>query len=527
MVLIFIRTLFFAYFAKNSRMKTLHIPETGTPQRGLPPFCLVLIVVLALINAVIYYYTPLYGDDLAYKGLFMGPEPTWGWAKYYRWFGFHWVYVNGRMANLLVPFFLAIPWRWLTALIFSFMYGLMLYMPCRIIAATVKINVSAACTICMTLMCFGLPWWDSMLLLDCQTNYVWSSALVICAFWLIFHAQPTTKTGLAGAMLLCAWAGATHEGASLPLAIAMTLWLWYNRQQPDKRGRLLAGAFAAGTVWVTFSPGILRRAAIETIPDDPMWLLALKSDWAVILMIIIIAIALCSNRGRQSLRTVASKPFGMFAVAALISGAISVKSGIVGRSGWFAQIYAFIFMLCWLMPYLRMGRNTNIGISLISGLLMLAQLSYTAFWYIKLYPEHEQFEKLYTESDNGLVFMDYTKDDEIPVIALGRPRGIPDADDVYMLWTVAGYYGENAPWPVPVPAAFADNHTPAAGDSVRIGKDVITPELPSGAYRYYNEDRYNVWFVERGGTTNVVTPFIADGKEYYFITPRVVDPGDR
>ncbi len=86
-----------------------------------------LIVVLAAINSVIYYYTPFGGDDWVYKGAFEGPETYSGsWLDWPHWAAGHWFAANGRSLNLLLPILLAIP-RWITALTGGVLTGLMFY----------------------------------------------------------------------------------------------------------------------------------------------------------------------------------------------------------------------------------------------------------------------------------------------------------------------------------------------------------------------------------------------------------------
>lgn len=68
---------------------------------GIPSVTVAVILAVVLLNIVVFYYTPLYGDDLTYMSFFEGPSTRWtgplGWL---RWLWMHWNSINGRLGNL-------------------------------------------------------------------------------------------------------------------------------------------------------------------------------------------------------------------------------------------------------------------------------------------------------------------------------------------------------------------------------------------------------------------------------------------
>lgn len=77
---------------------------------GIPSVTVAVILAVVLLNIVVFYYTPLYGDDLTYKSFFEGPSTRWtgplGWL---RWLWMHWNSINGRLGNFVIIPLLALP----------------------------------------------------------------------------------------------------------------------------------------------------------------------------------------------------------------------------------------------------------------------------------------------------------------------------------------------------------------------------------------------------------------------------------
>lgn len=131
------------------------------------------------------------------------------------------------------------------------------------------------------LLVVGMPWYDSMCLFIGQTNYVWAGAFVIMALLLLMRRRPVRLR--IPAAIFCAMAGAFHEAAGLPVAVGLVVYNVLNRRRPTDR--LLTAFFIAGALFATLSPGIISRAGNPREPDASPLMIALTSDWAVILML--------------------------------------------------------------------------------------------------------------------------------------------------------------------------------------------------------------------------------------------------
>lgn len=483
-----------------------------------------LICLLAAINVVIYTYSPLGGDDWVYKGAFEGPQTySDSWLSWPHWAAGHWFAANGRALNLLLPLLLALP-RWLTALTGGVMTGLMFYMGLKCCHRAAARSFTAVVFICC--LAWVLPWWDSMTILACQTNYIWATAIILWAFYIITEYN-FNRGSLIWSIPLCLLAGASHEGATLPLTLGLLFYAWLNRSKLDKLQKFSLVAFIAGTVFVTFSPGIIMRAGDGMEPDDPLLPLMLKTVPAVLLMVIIVCIMATGRSGRKRLTDFAGSPGIAFAVAAVVSSGISLMSGIVGRSGWFAEVYALIVIFDLCCPLRgKEGRGERI-VALLLGLLLIAQTSLVALWQMWLGREFKVFEKIFTTGNEEVVFMQYTRDTNVPSALLGRFAGVPDPDDVYLLKTFGEYYRPGA-MPVILPAEASNLPYGEPVDTVLPCGDIITSTLPGGT-RVHSTDREKIdmYLLDSDSGEIVVRPFSRGNNIYYHLSKRILDPGDR
>lgn len=475
-----------------------------------------LTAALFLLLATQFYFTPYSGDDLSYTGVFSGASAQLPWWSLPRFAASHWLHANGRLANLIMPLCAFIP-KWVVAPLFAAAMVWLFRGADRL--ANPARNPWLTPVVWLTLIA-ALPWWDSLCLFDCQLNYVWTSAMILTALRLI-TSPPSTGWRPASAAL-CFLAACMHESASLPLLCGLTAWLLLTRRRPESP--LLFCAFAAGTLLVTLSPGILLRAGGERIADDPLPLLMLKSDLLPVVLWAAIAVCAFTPGGRRRIVRLMTTPDGALAIAALISAAIGLWSGIVGRSGWFAQLFALMVLLRHLLPHLKAPAARTAG--LLSAAAVMLYFSFLAAMQVKLGREHDLMVELYRRSTDGVVFMDYTRDSDLPYWVLGRTRGVPDPDDVYLLHCLALYYHPQAPHPVVLPAE-ARLHLPlASGSSVTLSNgDLLTTRIPGDAVStYMPREQLSVSLTEIDGRQWVAQQV---NDSTFHLSPRMIDPGDR
>ena len=458
--------------------------------------------VIGCFTAWVCLFTPYSGDDWVYCDAAAGRN-LFGWIA--NGFG-HWLTTNGRLANIGFTPLLIAP-KWLLAAVCGFFAALMYAEAAR---AAKVLRLCGGFAVLTALLAVALPWWDSMWMFDCQFNYVFAAALCLWAVRMMWHApQKAVWRWLAAAG--CFAAGMMHEAASLPLCVAGAVYLWAGGRRPDK---LLAAAFAIGTAVVTFSPGIWMRAAGEHEADAPLLILLIESDLAAALVAGGLLVAAVAKRA--ALRRFLATSTGLFAVAAVVSMAISLASGIVGRSGWFAEVYAFIVIIALINKQLE---RIPAAVSAVIVLAALTPQAAVMAYQPKAAAEYERYEQAYAQSPDGVVFIDYTRDGEWPALALNRNRGVLDPDDRYLHQTLARHYGADKPLPVVLPTEAQGVST----DSILRCGDIITTALPSDAITRADGLR----LCRRAGRELVIQPYCRAGLQLYHLSPRQLDPGDR
>lgn len=446
---------------------------------------------------------PLVGDDLVYKGAFEGPHTySESWLRLPNWILDERRVSNGRVLNLLLPLLLALP-QWVLAGMCGAFAAVMIWQGAR--AAGCRSGLATVTFAAASLVV--LPWWDSMTLFACQTNYVAASALLLISYNLMTDDK-----------VRCLWlwipvvaiAGACHEGASVPLLVGLTAYYAVNRRRPDWYHFALLAAFAAGALFVTFSPGILSRASLYVTPDDPWALLALKNTWAVMLMLVAIAYRALTRGGRKHLAQMLKSPYAALAVAALLSGIISVMSGIVGRSGWFAQLFALVVVARMMQDAVTVRRLRRLAGAVVGGAAVTWLVLVTGLQ-MKASAEYREFLTAYSTSENGVVRMSQL-DERLPWWLTGHVRTIPAPDDIYLLKTIRDYYRPFAELPLVISSTSG----------------IVADSVPQKASTL-NLDREKVEMMVYcvDGKEMVVRPFSEDGHRRYYYAERRFTPGER
>ncbi|MGN0209537.1 MAG: DUF6056 family protein [Muribaculaceae bacterium] len=468
------------------------------PSKGIAAIA----IIVGCCTAWVAFFTPFSGDDWVYFDA-ASNRNFFGWLT--NGFG-HWLTTNGRLANIGFTPLLLLP-KCLLALICGAFASLLYYEAARACNAASHLGGFAAI---FCLLSLALPWWDSMWMFDCQFNYVFAAGMCLWAMRMIFN-QPKSNGLRLLAAVGCFAAGMMHEAASLPLCIGIMVYLLAGGKRPSW---LLAAAFALGTAAVTFSPGIWMRATSGHTPDDSVWMLLIKSDLAAAIVAIGLLVGVTVRY--FALRRFLATSYGIFAIAAVVSMCISLASGIVGRSGWFAEIYAFIVILAICSQWL-----THIP-AIVSWLVItisILPLATAMIFQPTAAREYQEYEQAYAQSHDGVVFIDYTHDDEWPTLALNRIRGVLDPDDCYLHICLAKHYETDKPLPMVLP-------TEAQGidkDSILTCGDIISTTLPSDAATRPD----GLILCRRDGREWVVQPYNRGGHQLYHLSPRQLAPGDR
>lgn len=471
----------------------------------------ITLLIITVCSLFVFLWTVPQGDDLVYKSVFNNYSFDDYFVKVPKWIAGHWLGSNGRIGNYLLPTLLALPPR-LTAL-FCAAAVFLLYL------FSVLASRRKAPSVVIATVFFLLPWWDGTYLYCVQTNYVWASAVILISYVIVF------KEGclpLWGAVIICFLGGMMHESASASIVAGFFVYYIVRGRKLPRWQIYTVGALCVGSILCVFSPGIILRAGSLNHPDDPWVWLLLKSDFIVIALWLTVLCCALVKKWRHMLHELVYSPAVVLAFASLVGAVISVASGIVFRSGWFAELFAILAFCAWFKPISLVDRYFA-PVTLIAVSVVMISCVY---WQRIIYRDFNELEIKYAESSDGTVFMDRVRDTDIPmVLTQNRLRGIPDPDDVYLLSVFSEYFGRKGQMPVILPTEAMKFMNGLPEDTVGLScGDILMRNLPPNV-RLINTftDGTPLRAVDFDGEEWIVQPF----GSFYHLSRRIKDPGDR
>lgn len=472
-----------------------------------PRWCLWAAAAVAALIGCMYACGVPMGDDLAYMGWFTphgGAEAPYAWSRLPVAWASHWLHANGRAANLLfIPLVSLLP-RLGLGVIMAWSVYTMVRCAARLSGMTAS-GFGWALALAFTV--WGLPWWDNMLLVDVGFNYPLACALVLLFVLALLRPRDAAPAGWQrlGLLALALLAGAMHEAASLPLLLGIGVSsLTGGRWEAWQRRMVLA--FTVGTAFVALAPGIWTRFGSGHEAEAPALELLAVSAPLALAVVMVLAVMLCFRPLRRRLAPLWRSRRVIWVAALPVSLAICVAGGIAGRSGWFAEMYAFI-ALCSLVRWGRSQRLKWIAWGL-GGLVLVQTGATVAVKYRCAQSERKAVEQ-YAQSTSPVVRAPLPRQSRLPWWTLGTVR-VLDADDLYDLETLQRWHGR-------------------AQAPVLLHQDAfIIERLPGGARRIEGPgDTYPaVYLYESGGRQYAATPAEMGGRRVWVSEPREIDPGD-
>lgn len=494
---------------------------------------LAMICFIGIVYAFLSTLYPYVGDDLLYSSRFhkyRSDLPTL--LSILR---THYTVVDGRLGDLSNMIFLAAIPGWLKCFLEGFMFSLMLFMIMKW-SGVLKKSVSLSMA-CLCVLVFGLCWWDVSWLFVIRYNYCWTTAVVLVAMWMILRTPPMTGLPLVGCCIFSLLAGWMHEAAGAPMAIAAAFYFIINRKR-DFKGKenwIILFFFFIGAFISMKSQGIWNWFNHPySAPDDPMGILAVENLYFVIILYVAMAVLWLCNR--QKIKYLLSTEWIIFPLAALGSSAFSLASGIVGRSGWFAQIFAIIalFQLLydskWKIPRWVAAIWIILSSSAIVGHYLLLMK-----WQIALSAEEQDIIDLYVENirsgGDGVIYYDATPDSVVPNhLLLFKQKSPIDSDDYYDRFCIANFLGDRERIPVVLPTSMKGfdpkgKRFPYPTE----GKDFVvdTPPqiIPKNVFMNSSPALHNLTI--HNGTEYTADSISIDGKPYWYLRPRQKEIADR
>ena len=502
------------------------------------------IIFIGVCYLIFQYNFTLLGDDLIYTKHWTEIQNERGWLAYPTFFYQHWICSNARLADKINPLFFGILPKWILYIANSMMIMSLFWLTAKL-SRLKSTDVLKKMTL-LSLMVFSLPWWDAMMLNVCWLNYIWAAALGLCVIKLFSYSNYSEATGkwkIIGLFLFSAFSVGMHEASGVAICAGLIAYSLTTHKQKKltKRQKAILISILIGTLYVISSPASWYRLfVVDEIADKRgIFEILITSAFFLIPLLAIILILATKRSGRKTLNDLIHSEWLIFTVSALVSGAIGMISGIIGRTCFFSQICSLIAIFyC-----IRNHHTTNI----ISKTLSLILASAIAIHFIAVVnyqtiigTELKTSIKKFNDSTDGIIYMNFLREQEMPCLLLNKVKGVPDADDVWLLHTISFYYSNSSKPLTILPKKLQNIDASEIKNTIKFGLDYVSPQQPeTTTLMTYEKIPLQHFFGNMIETENeitieytptgkeyIVTPFEKDQKQLYLISERYIDWGD-
>jgi len=356
-----------------------------------------LFALIAALCGLLALFTPPVLDDLTYMGdsvdyslglrkLAAGMDELYG----------HFMWDVGRLSNVLAVLFLCLFPRWVFAVFQACAVFVLLEYGCRFMRLREK---SLWSLVYAVLVVFGLPWHDSIVVLDFSLNYVWPSAMIVALFYLMFVRS--CSAGVATVMLALA-AGWMHESFSVPVCCGFAAAALYDRRVFTRPRLILACAFCVGAALNFAFPGIWVRAAGHTMD--------IRANFTPVSILFssmgFVAAVAAPLAWRVAAGRLPRTQVVMMMVATLVSLGIFFCVGIK-RAAWIPQFYGTVCTVMALGVFrVRVGRGFAVAASALCAAAMLVSLSVSIFWTCRFNREYDSVVRRVRDSGCDYIYAD-------------------------------------------------------------------------------------------------------------------------
>ncbi len=505
--------------------------------------CLITLIAVGVCFVIAMHSYTYIGDDLSYISRWDSAVEKEGILAYPYFCATHWLDTNGRMANMLTPFFLSIIPKSIVDILMGIFICTLIYL---IIYHSnhlfkhnnVKTLFSPTSVMIIAIVIFTLPWWDYLLLYDCWLNYPIAALMGLSIVAILCIGRKLSGSSIFFITIYSFLCGAMHEACGVAIAFGIAVQYFFNRYHFNHNRKIIAVSFVLGAIFVVLSPAIWHRFNHSNTDSNIFNTLIYHNFYLLILLFLIVII--CTNKSkRQNLMSLLTNSnFILFFTAALISCIFSTISGIPGRSGFFTQIFSVIAIFILINTNFKFSRNrfTKFTTMIICSAVILHCCGF-AFYQTITGKELKQAISEYSQSEDGIIYMDYTRDNEIPLWTLHKVIGVPDDDDLWIRFSIEKFHSDCNKKMIILPKSFNPIVTSSCDVDIKHNNFLLTTHKPNNIDTVITAEKLKLLLVDNENlktTTSqlskydryVVTPFEKDSISMYFISPLDIDPGN-
>lgn len=496
----------------------------NTNNRFIYFLSIAVLLCIAIAYAIMGGYMPPIGDDLGFYYSYASQNDCWYALP--RFMYRHWIWNNGRMADMLTPVGVYMMPLWLRALFYGAITSAFFLIVSKISLKHCK-YFHLFQIIIYALIAFTFRW-DAIWMEYCATyNYVWSATFALTALYIVLN-HPTSSKGWIWWLTIpfCFIATAMHEACGAPLAVGFLIYIYssgfYKKQ--NITGKLMVLAFISGGLFTLTSPASYSRVG-SMLQPEPISEMLIFSAGYVLLLIIAIIILFFNNR--IILKSLINSSWIIFTSAAIFSVCFMLISKYGGRTGWFAQTFALIaiFRIISDLKYTFKSKLTT-AIATILSIIIISHYVAVMFWQIKVGTETRHVIELYRTSSDGVIYLDYINEPELPWYVLNKTHGVPDDDDSYYRYRMSKHYGNGNNLIILPEQARSINWRYFYGP-IKLNGKIITDK----PYPYHYEDKIVSMFPRTITTIDnieyIETKFTIEDRTLYLYSPIDRDRGEK
>ncbi len=498
------------------------IPKQKNKCLNLIVWCIVAYIGIAY--TFMGFYMPLLGDDLGFYHSFASQNDCW--YAYPRSMYRQWIWNNARMADMLIPLGLYVMPQWLCAVTYGIMTVLLYYVIIRL-CGKVKNSGYLRNILIISLISFTFRW-DALWMECCTTyNYVWGAVFSLAALGLILKhkARPNAWYWWIS-VPFCFIASAMHEASGLPLAIGLMLYFIVTGafKRFSTAEKVMSLFFIAGGIFTMTSPAAYSRVGNMLQPESPIDMLLFSAGYVILMVFFICWIA---YKNRPLFYEMIRSPWIIFVSGALISTAFMLLSQYGGRTGWYAQIFALIAIFQ-ILNRLNICAPSKIAIpvTVLLGAAIIFHYSELMIWQKRLGTEARIAISLYRQSPDGIIYMDYTNEPELPWYLLRKTHGVPDEDDTYYRYRMSKHYGHNKPLVI-LPENCRNVDWQKYTGIMKFGERFISDKPLEPSYTDQIVDIFPRIMTRINGQEYIETVFKIHNNKLYLYSPVDRDPGEK
>lgn len=480
-------------------------------------------IIAVILIGVVYLVMPVFisrwGDDVYYSHTLQDYPDYWVYVVK------HYTTHNGRLADLMSPFFLDTGVnRPLLFLLNASVFALMFYMlmRCSRLGADKPLGRLIVLAAGSFLPCWDFMWHEWITFI----NYVWPAALILAMLYLALQGDRRSGGWWRWALIpLCVAAGAMQEGLSALLLAgfpAMFILAPSMRRLSGARIGMIAGIFA-GILILFLSPSYYILPPHRRI--FPISELIMTSGW---LMILLVAVTLFIAVTRRDLfRQLIDSSWTLYAVGSVASIAILIISGYPGRPVWFGELFAILalgqIISCCHVSIPRAWRSALC-------LLLFAAIAFhycaLLYWQYRMGSESRALiSELEATKPRDVIYTDFLNDRDIPWYVLGKTHGVPDYDDWHYLSSLDFGYNDNHHLTI-LPTAVRGIAPCTLTKPVRVGEHFVSPRPFSKPVTFIDQYNHPYTLKRIGDRYYMQTEFSlpGDSTPLYLFSPFEFDP---